>query len=156
MNNLYECSFCHKRYSHKKNFKDHLAIVHGSNFKQFRCVICDKVYTWKANHRKHILRRHLQCDFCDYLGSTVSEILKHREEKHEARSIAKTLIQVLLNKTVARAKTSEDVSVKKECEEILGEKCKICEKVFRNRAGLASHLASHNRKLHPKSYKCLT
>ena len=90
------------------------------------------------------------------MGSTVSEILKHREEKHEARSIAKTLIQVLLNKTVARSRNSEDVSVKKECEEILGEKCEICEKVFRNRAGLASHLASHNRKLHPKSYKCLT
>ena len=156
INNLYECSCCHKRYTHKKNFKDHLAIMHGSNFKQFRCVICDKVYTWKANHRRHILRRHLQCDFCDYLGSTVSEILKHREEKHEARSIAKTLIQVLLNKTVARSRNSEDVSVKKECEEILGEKCEICEKVFRNRAGLASHLASHNRKLHPKSYKCLT
>ena len=84
----FECDVCHRSYSAKGNFIQHMKIHNDS--KRFKCDICSKGFHRKSNlnihYRIHTGEKPFACQICDRKFTVKCALVQHQATHSEIKS----------------------------------------------------------------------
>ena len=116
---------CKKWFAKKSSLKYHENSAHNKLKTTFKCILCSKVFSHKSNLKIHIK-------------------IVHEKVKVECENCSKTFA------SKSNLKVHSKLHMKIKSSESL--KCILCDKEFRHRWNLNSHLAIVHEKIRP--YRC--
>ena len=152
------CNVCLKQFESKQHLEDHISTAHTlRDFKKrLRCVICNILFKTK-NKDKSTLMKHMQsehkvgykCPICQMKQPSLSTLNQHKIQEHNSAVKIKYLCPKCGKEFIDKPKYDQHVS-KLSCNQLIGEKCPICEETFESMSLKSDHLATKHKdvKLH--------
>jgi hypothetical protein len=140
------CKICDKKLARKRTLINHMQNVHRAepDCKYFECDFCGLRFLKKGSIIKHLKLKHeggkieeFQCDHDGKMFTSKTRLHDHMKNCHRAASKCKVCGKEVkhLKSHMRMVHSSEKTTFA----------CKICNKTFRNKESLASHLKTHNK-----------
>lgn len=153
----FTCQECPRTFLTKDSYRNHIKYYH-STLKKYSCNLCQFKTQYRGNLSTHLKMRHdpdcrlFECYFCrrkfKSKGELENHIVTHTTEREEC-PCSFTGCGKIFSK-----KSSLTNHVKMEhTENPVRFGCTLCDKEFKNRTCLNSHIATHTTE---KAYKCTT
>ena len=148
----FPCNTCGKTFSTNDDVKRHSQRMHSKSCERVSCDICEKEILGKANLLCHMKRLHnfgkpnkiLSCDKCDKTFHTPSGLREHIEIIHYERKFSCDICNI----SVASVSSMEQHVLIHQEKSDISHDCINCEKKFKCKKVLKSHIKNHHKNLH--------
>ena len=140
------CKFCSKAFESIEQLSLHIKTEHSNKFnnqeKEFNCNDC----CFQAKEEKHYLlvhtdERNLNCNRCEFVGITSSELSRHIEQLHMLQELKCNICQIKVSSLGdLRNHTLKDHDTHNSF------RCQICGETFETKGTLMEHRKKEHRK----------
>lgn len=154
-NSKFKCEYCPKVVKRRGELKNHIRVHHFICKEKFDCDQCDKTFKQREYLLKHVRYIHKKseenkwkCDICGKFFAQYGSLSVHKKIHIGKKIDCNDCERKFIRKDCLRQHIKRTHSVERSFN------CQLCDKAYKTKQDLASHMASHSDLRPFKCQKC--